>query len=153
MFERSRLAGNFLDFKGSGMATVLHRLSPKRGGLFMWNKAMWSVAIWIFLLGCFSPGNASTEDAMTELWKSESFIKKAQAIKAGDWEDVKPQDVAIAGLYEMGRAVNRLEGRFESELNRLYSFALIGVLVLAAYLVLQLVMTLVLILRVGRKSV
>ncbi|MFQ5917727.1 MAG: hypothetical protein ACE5I0_07965 [Candidatus Binatia bacterium] len=119
----------------------------------MWNKAMWSVAIWIFLLGCFSPGNASTEDAMTELWKSESFIKKAQAIKAGDWEDVKPQDVAIAGLYEMGRAVNRLEGRFESELNRLYSFALIGVLVLAAYLVLQLVMTLVLILRVGRKSV
>ncbi len=119
----------------------------------MWRMALCSIATLIFLLGCFYPGIASTGDPIADLWQSESFVKKAQAIKAGDWEDIKPQDVAIAGLYEMGRAVNRLEGRLESEIGRLYRFALVGALVLAAYLVLQLVLTFVLILRLGRKFV
>jgi len=153
MFEQSRLVDNFLDFKGSGLAPILHRLGPKRGGSFMWRKALWFVTLGTLLLGCFSPGIAGTDDTMAELWKSERFVKKAQAIKVGNWEDVSPRDVAIAGLYELGRAVNRIEDRLESEVDRLFGFARVGALVLAAYLVAQLVLTLVLIIKLGRKSV
>ncbi len=119
----------------------------------MWRKALWFVTLGTLLLGCFSPGIAGTDDTMAELWKSERFVKKAQAIKVGNWEDVSPRDVAIAGLYELGRAVNRIEDRLESEVDRLFGFARVGALVLAAYLVAQLVLTLVLIIKLGRKSV
>ncbi len=119
----------------------------------MWRKALWFVTLGTLLLGIFSPGIAGTDDTMAELWKSERFVKKAQAIKVGNWEDVSPRDVAIAGLYELGRAVNRIEDRLESEVDRLFDFARVGALVLAAYLVAQLVLTLVLIIKLGRKSV
>ncbi|MCZ6548289.1 MAG: hypothetical protein O6837_09270, partial [Deltaproteobacteria bacterium] len=67
----------------------------------MWRKALGFVTLGTLVLGCFSPGIAGTDGAMAELWKSERFVKKAQAIKVGNWEDVSPRDVAIAGLYEM----------------------------------------------------
>lgn len=118
----------------------------------MWNRVL-SVATWIILLGCFSPGIAGTKGLKVEVWKTESFVKKAQAVKAGDWDDVSPQDVAIAGLYEVGRAVERIENRIESRVDRLYRYASVGALVLAAYLVLQLLMTLILVVRIGRKSI
>jgi len=77
----------------------------------MWRKALGFGTLGTLVLGCFSPGIAGTDGAMVELWKSERFVKKAQAIKVGNWEDVSPRDLAIAGLYEMGRAVNRIEDR------------------------------------------
>lgn len=112
--------------------------------------------MWILLI-CFSPRISSAQDAQPEPWKSEGFVKKAQAIKAGDWEDVTSKDVAIVALYEMGHTLDtvmdKIERRLESRVNRLYSLAWVGVLVLAAYLIAQLVMTLVLIIRVGRRPI
>mgnify|MGYP001245238087 CR=1 FL=1 len=120
----------------------------------MRGKGLWLPVSWVLslLVGSFLIC-ASVGAAQTELWKNQSFIKKARAIEAGDWEDVEPKEVAIAGLYEMARTVERVESRLESEVARLYSFARLGILVLAAYLVIQLLATLAILIKLGRKTV
>ncbi len=118
----------------------------------MW-KSILTIGLGILFLSCFSIATASTiEDDQVELWKNERFLKKAQAIKAGNWEKVSPMEVAVVGLYEISREGARIERRLESELERLYSFVWIGGLALAGYLVAQLFLTLILVVRLGRRA-
>ena len=118
----------------------------------MW-KSILTIVWGILFLSCFSIGTASTiADDQAELWKNERFLKKALSIKAGNWEKVSPMEVAVVGLYEISREGARIERRLESELERLYSFVWIGGLVLAGYLVAQLFLTLVLVVRLGRRA-
>lgn len=91
-------------------------------------------------------------DTETEIWKNESFMKKAEAIKEGNWNKAGTRDVAIIGLYEMGRALDRMERRLQSRTERLSAFVYWGALVVAIYLVLQLVLSLTVIVRLGRRQ-
>jgi hypothetical protein len=118
----------------------------------MWKSIL--TLVWVILfLSCFSVGTAGTiEDDQAELWKNERFLNKAQAIKAGNWEKVSPMEVAMVGLYEISREGARIERRLESELERLYGFVWIGGLALTGYLVTQLVLTLFIVVRLGRKA-
>ena len=118
----------------------------------MWKSIL--TLVWVILfLSCFSEGTAGTiEDDQAELWKNEMFLKKALAIKAGNWEKVSPMEVAVVGLYEISREGARIERRLESELERLYSYVWIGGLALAGYLVVQLFLTLILVVRLGRRA-
>ncbi len=118
----------------------------------MW-KSILTIVWGILFLSCFSIGTASTiEDDQAELWKNERLQKQALSIKSGNWEKVRPMEVAVVGLYEISREGARSERRLESELERLYSFVWIGGLVLAGYLVAQLFLTLVLVVRLGRRA-
>ena len=127
----------------------------------MWKKSLWIISVCSLFLVCPFPGSAAPAGGpQAELWKNESFVTTAQAIKAGDWEYVTPKEVAIVALYEMGRVyemsrgvnkkVKKIEGRIEDEINRLYRFAWIGSVAIGGYLALQLILTLVLIVRVRR---
>ena len=118
----------------------------------MW-KSILTIGLGILFLSCFSIGTASTiEDDQAGLWKNEKFLKKAQAIKAGNWEKVSPMEVAVVGLYEISREGARIERRLESELEHLYTFVWIGGLVLGGYLVAQLFLTFILVVRIGRRA-
>jgi hypothetical protein len=118
----------------------------------MW-KSILTIVWGILFLSSFSIVSASTiEDDQAELWKNERFLNKALAIKAGNWEKVSPMEVAVVGLYEISREGARIERRLESELERLYGFVWIGGLALAGYLVAQLFLTLILVVRLGRRA-
>lgn len=94
---------------------------------------------------------ATAGDTETDLWKSESFVKKAQAIKEGIWDKTSARDVAIIGLYEMGRVLDRMERRLQSQTERLSAFVYWGSLVVGVYLILQLILSLTVIVRLGRR--
>ncbi len=118
----------------------------------MW-KSILTIVWGILFLSCSSIGTASTiEDDQAELWKNERFLKKALSIKAGNWEKVSPMEVAVVGLYEISREGARIERRIEFELERLYSYIWIGGLALAGYLVVQLFLTIILVVRLGRRA-
>ncbi|MFQ5682529.1 MAG: hypothetical protein ACE5HC_04575 [Candidatus Binatia bacterium] len=85
-----------------------------------------------------------------EVWKTESFATKAQTIKEGNWEKVTTRDLAIVALADIGHATDRLEQRFNRQTERFYTIAYVGALGLGVYLLLQLIMTFVIIIRLGR---
>lgn len=119
----------------------------------MSKKVLRSVMVWILFLVYVSPVTAgSPVDTQEDLWKNESFIKKAQAAREGNWNRVKSRDVAIVTLYELGRAADRIERRLQSQMDRFYTIAYWGAAILGLYLVLQLIMSLVVIVRLGRRA-
>ena len=119
----------------------------------MSKKVIRSMSVLILFLVYISPVTAgSPGDTQEDLWKNESFIKKAQAAKAGNWKRVKSRDVAIVTLFELGRAADRIERSLQSRMDRFYTFAYWGAAILGLYLVLQLAMSLIVIARLGRRT-
>lgn len=85
-----------------------------------------------------------------ELWKSEELLKKIEAIKKEGWDKIETRDVAILQFSEMGRLAEEVESRLIFQADRFYKLALIGGVVLGIYLILQLLLALVLVVRIGR---
>lgn len=93
---------------------------------------------------------ASPMNEQETLWKNDSFVKTAQAIKRGDWNKTGTRDIAIVGLFELGHTVGRLESQLHSHLDRFYAIAYRGALILGGYLLLQLVLSLAIVVRLAR---
>ena len=108
------------------------------------------LSIIVFLLiAC--PGGVQASNADVEVWKNEGFLKKVQALKKENWNEATTRDVAMIGLYEMGTALDRFERRLQSQTDRLYIFAYWGSWAIGAYLVLQLILSLTVIIRLGQR--
>ena len=119
----------------------------------MSKKALGSVMVLILFLVYISPVTAgSPGDTQEDLWKNESFVKRAKAAREGNWGRVKSRDVAIVTLFELGRAADRIERSLQSQMDRFYIYAYWGAAILGLYLVLQLAMSLIVIARLGRRT-
>ncbi len=104
----------------------------------------------LFLISVVPSHAASPMNEQEALLKNDSFVKAAQAIKRGDWKETGMRDIAIVGLFELGRTAGRLESQLQSHLDRFYAFAYRGALILGVYLVLQLVLSLAIVIRLAR---
>lgn len=112
------------------------------GWVLLWGLLLaWSPAV--------APLAAGAEEA--EVWKNEAFVKKALAIRDGNWEKVTTRDVAIVQLFEIGRKAERLERRLRSQIDRIYVLVYWGGLALGAFLILHLVLTTAIVARLGRQ--
>lgn len=119
----------------------------------MQKKALWFVFALVFVLVNAPAAPVRPAGVVkAEIWKNESFVKKAQLVKEGNWDKISTRDVAIVQLFEIGRAAERIERRLRAEANRFYTLAFRGGLLLGVYLILQLAMTLILIIRLGRRA-
>lgn len=108
------------------------------------------VSIMVFLLiAC--PAGVQAGNGDVEVWKNEGFLKKVQALKKENWNKTTTRDVAMIGLYEMGTALDRFERRLQSQMDRLYVFAYWGSWAIGTYLVLQLILSLAMIIGLGRR--
>lgn len=108
------------------------------------------VSIMVFLLiAC--PAGVQASNGDVEVWKDQSFLKKVQALKKENWNKTTTRDVAMIGLYEMGTALDRFERRLQSQMDRLYLFTYWGSWAIGAYLVLQLILSLAVIIRLRQR--
>ncbi|OGQ79447.1 MAG: hypothetical protein A3G40_06515 [Deltaproteobacteria bacterium RIFCSPLOWO2_12_FULL_57_22] len=103
----------------------------------------------LLLIAC--PAGVQASNAHVEVWKDEGFLEKVQALKKENWNKATSRDVAMIGLYEMGTALDRFEGRLQSGMDRLYLFAYWGSWAIGAYFVLQMILSLAVIIRLGRR--
>ncbi len=92
----------------------------------------------------------SSRASEKELWKDAEFVKKVEAIKKQGWDRIETREVAMLQFYEIGHLAEEVESRLTSQADRFYKLALTGGVALGIYLVLQLLLTLVLVVRVGR---
>lgn len=114
-------------------------------------KALAALMVCMWLLISVPPALADTEE---ELWENKAFAEKAQAIKKSNWDKVGTRDLAIVMLFELGRKADAMESDLRSRSDRVIAsvsnLLWIGGGLLAAYLVLQLAMTLFMVTRLGR---
>ena len=103
----------------------------------------------LLLIAC--PAGVQASNTHVEVWKDEGFLEKVQALKKENWNKATSRDVAMIGLYEMGTALDRFEGRLQSGMDRLYLFAYWGSWAIGGYLVLQLILSLGVIIGLGRR--
>lgn len=108
------------------------------------------VSIIVFLLIAY-PAGVQAGNGDVEVWKNQSFLKKVQALKKENWNKATTRDVTMIGLYEMGTALDRFERRLQSRIDRLYFFAYWGSWAIGTYLVLQLILSLAMIIGLGRR--
>jgi hypothetical protein len=114
----------------------------------MRNKVLRLVFIMILLL--IAVLLTSAQASKKEIWKDEEFVKRVEAIKKRGWDKIETRDVAMLQFYEMSRLAEKVESRLISQADRFYELALIGAVALGAYLILQLLLMLILVVRVGR---
>lgn len=110
-------------------------------------KLSWGL---LLLSASAAPVAAAPAAAPEAAWKDKSFIERAEAVKRGGWDKARTRDVAIVGLFEVGRKAEKIESQLSSDLDRLYALAYWGALILGAYLILQLLLSLVIAVRLGR---
>lgn len=101
------------------------------------------------LIAC--PAWAQAGNADVEVWKDRDFLEKVHALKKENWNKATSRDVAMIALYETGTALDRFERRLQSRIDRLYLFAYWGSWAIGTYLVLQLILSLAMIIGLGRR--
>jgi len=126
-------------------------IKRENGGSPMRKRGLALVLIYVLSL-CYIPSvtAASVSGSQEELWRDDSFAKKARAIKESDWNKVETRDIAIVALFDLGRATDRIEHRIQSQMDRFSAFASWGASILALYLILQLILSLLVVIRLGR---
>ena len=108
-----------------------------------WNLRAFLIAIVFF---CFPLPSF----AQPEVWKSEDFTKTVQSIKKKKWQEVTGREVVIVGLYEVGQKMEQSEERIQRQVDRFYGILWNGGMALAIYLGLQLILTFVIVIRLGK---
>jgi hypothetical protein len=111
----------------------------------------WGLAFVALSVAPSPAASASAGDSETELWRDKNFVKAAEAIRKGNWEKTSTRAVAIIGLYEMGRALDRTERRLQAQADRFYGFVYWGSWVAGIYLILQLILSLAMIIRLRQR--
>lgn len=117
----------------------------------MENRFLVGVLLWQILLAfAFGVTGRAAAGEATEIWKNETFIKRAETIKEGKWDEVTTRDVALVQLFEIGRMAEKVERRLSAQMDRFYQLAYRGALLLGVFLILHLVLTFAVFLRLGR---
>lgn len=116
----------------------------------MSKKTLAFVLIGVALLVHLSVAPAQANEH--EPWNDEAFVKKVNTIKKQSWDKIETRDVAILQLFELGRLADEMESQLVTQTRRLYNLSFVGVVVVAIYLALQLLLTMVIVVRLGRLS-